>query len=81
MKRKSKDTVFRMYKTKGPDLLFPLYNILQGELNRILSTQIYVEALSKIELKYKDEDGEERFKLNGMLWNEIDGIIGDSLRD
>lgn len=31
MKIKSKDIVFRMYKTKGPDLLLPLYNILQGE--------------------------------------------------
>ena len=81
MKRKSKDIVFRMYKTKGPDLLLPLYNILQGELNRILSNSTYVNALSEIELKYKDEDGEERSKLNGMLWDEIDGIIGDSLRD
>ena len=81
MKKKSKDIVFRMYKTKGPDLLLPLYNILQGELDRILSTSTYVEALSKIELKYKDEDGEERSKLNGMLWDEIDGIIGDSLRN
>lgn len=81
MKRKSKDIVFRMYKTKGPDLLIPLYNILQGELDRILSTSTYVNALSKIKLKYKDEDGEERSKLNGMLWDEIDGIIGDSLRD
>lgn len=78
---KTKDTVFRMYKTKGPDLLLPLYNILQGELNRILSSSTYVNALSKIEFKYKDEDGEERSKLNGMLWAEIDGIIGDSLRD
>lgn len=78
---KTKGTVFRMYKTKGPDLLLPLYNILQGELNRILSSSTYVNAISKIELKYKDEDGEERFKLNGMLWYEIDGIIGDSLRD
>ena len=78
---KTKGIVFRMYKTKGPDLLLPLYNILQGELNRILSTQIYVKALSEIRFKYKDEDGEERSKLNGMLWDEIDGIIGDSLRD
>lgn len=81
MKRKNKDIVFRMYKTKGPDLLLPLYNILQGELNRILSNSTYVNSLSKIEFKYKDEDGEERSKLNGMLWDEIDGIIGDSLRD
>lgn len=81
MKKKNKDIVFRMYKTNGPDLLLPLYNILQGELNRILSNPTYVNALSKIELKYKDEDGEERSKLNGKLWNEIDGIIGDSLRD
>lgn len=81
MKRKNKDIVFRMYKTKGPDLLLPLYNILQGELNRILSNSTYVNALSKIELKYKDEDGEEKSKLNGMLWDEIDRIIGDSLRD
>ena len=78
---KTKDFVFRMYKTKGPDLLLPLYNILQEELNRILSNSTYVEALSKIEFKYKDKDGEERSKLNGMLWDEIDGIIGDSLRD
>ena len=49
---KTKDTVFRMYKTKGPDLLLPLYNILQRELDRILATPTYVEALSKIELKY-----------------------------
>ena len=80
MKIKSKDIVFRMYKTKGPDLLLPLYNILQGELNRILSTPTYVEALSKIELKYKNENGEEHSKLNGMLWREIHEIIGDSLR-
>ena len=76
-----KDIVFRMYKTKGPDLLLPLYNILQGELNRILSNSTYVDALSKIEFKYKGENGEERSKLNGMLWDEIDGIVGDSLRD
>lgn len=37
MKIKSKDIVFRMYKTKGPDLLLPLYNILQGEQNPIHS--------------------------------------------
>lgn len=80
MKIKSKDIVFRMYKTKGPDLLLPLYNILQGELNRILSTPTYVEALSKIEFKYKDENGEEQSKLNGMLWSEIHEIIGDSLK-
>lgn len=80
MKRKSKDIVFRMYKTKGPDLLLPLYNILQGELNRILSIPTYVEALSKIEFKYKDENGEEQSKLNGMLWSEIHEIIGDSLK-
>lgn len=80
MKIKSKDIVFRMYKTKGPDLLLPLYNILQGELNRILSTPTYVEALSKIELKYKNENGEEHSKLNGMLWREIHEIIGDSLK-
>jgi len=55
MKKKSKDIVFRMYKTKGPDLLLPLYSILQGELDRILSTSTYVEALSKIELKYKND--------------------------
>ena len=79
MKIKSKDIVFRMYKTKGPDLLLPLYNILQGELNRILSTPTYVEALSKIELKYKNEKGEEQSKLNGMLWREIHEIIGESL--
>lgn len=79
MKRKSKDIVFRMYKTKGPDLLLPLYNILQGELDRILSTPTYVEALSKIEFKYKDENDEEQSKLNGMLWREIHEIIGDSL--
>lgn len=78
---KTKDTVFRMYKTKGPDLLLPLYNILQGELDRILSTPTYVEALSKIELKYKDENGKQQSKLNGMLCAEIDGIIGKSLRD
>ena len=80
MKIKSKDIVFRMYKTKGPDLLLPLYNILQGELNRILSIPTYVEALSKIELKYKTENGEEHSKLNGMLWREIHEIIGDSLK-
>ena len=40
-----------------------------------------MEALSKIELKYKDENGKEQSKLNGMLWAEIDGIIGKSLRD
>ena len=80
MKIKSKDIVFRMYKTKGPDLLLPLYNILQGELDRILSTPTYVEALSKIELKYKNEKGEEHSKLNGMLWREIHEIIGDSLK-
>lgn len=77
---KTKDTVFRMYKTKGPDLLLPLYNILQGELDRILATPTYVEALSKIEFKYKDENGEEHSKLNGMLWREIHEIIGDSLK-
>ena len=77
---KTKDTVFRMYKTKGPDLLLPLYNILQAELNRILSTPIYVRALSKIEFKYKNENGEEQSKLNGMLWSEIHEIIGDSLK-
>ena len=81
MKIKSKDIVFRMYKTKGPDLLLPLYNILQGELNRILSIPTYVEALSKIELKYKTENGKEQSKLNGMLWREIHEIIGDSLKD
>ena len=80
MKIKSKDIVFRMYKTKGPDLLLPLYNILQGELDRILSTPTYVEALSKIELKYKNEKGKELSKLNGMLWREIHEIIGDSLK-
>lgn len=80
MKIKSKDIVFRIYKTKGPDLLLPLYNILQGELNRILSTPTYVEALSKIEFKYKNEKGEEHSKLNGMLWKEIHEIIGDSLK-
>ena len=80
MKIKSKDIVFRMYKTKGPDLLLPLYNILQGELNRILSTPTYVEALSKIELKYKNENGEKQSKLNGMLWREIHEIIGESLK-
>lgn len=80
MKRKSKDIVFRMYKTKGPDLLLPLYNILQGELNKILSTPAYVKALSKIEFKYKNEKGEEHSKLNGMLWREIHEIIGDSLK-
>ena len=77
---KTKGTVFRIYKTKGPDLLLPLYNILQGELDRILSTPTYVEALSKIELKYKNENGEEQSKLNGMLWSEIHEIIGDSLK-
>ena len=77
---KTKDTVFRMYKTKGPDLLLPLSNILQAELNRILSTPIYVRALSKIEFKYKNENGEEQSKLNGMLWSEIHEIIGDSLK-
>lgn len=80
MKIKSKDTVFRMYKTKGPDLLLPLYNILQGELDRILSTPTYVEALSKIEFKYNDDNGEEHSKLNGVLWREIHEIIGDSLK-
>ena len=77
---KTKDTVFRMYKTKGPDLLLPLYNILQRELDRILATPTYVEALSKIEFKYKNENGKEQSKLNGMLWSEIHEIIGDSLR-
>lgn len=77
---KTKGTVFRMYKTKGPDLLLPLYNILQGELNRILSSPTHVEALSKIEFKYKNENGEEQSKLNGMLWREIHEIIGDSLK-
>ena len=76
---KTKGTVFRIYKTKGPDLLLPLYNSLQGELDRILSTPTYVEALSKIEFKYKDKNGEEQSKLNGMLWKEIHEIIGDSL--
>ena len=80
MKIKNKDIVFRMYKTKGPDLLLPLYNILQGELDRILSTPTYVEALSKIEFKYKNEKGKELSKLNGMLWREIHEIIGDSLK-
>ena len=78
---KTKDTVFRMYKTKGPDLLLPLYNILQRELDRILATPTYVEALSKIEFKYKNENGKEQSKLNGMLWSEIHEIIGDSLKD
>ena len=77
---KTKDTVFRMYKTKGPDLLLPLYNILQRELDRILATPTYVEALSKIELKYKNENGKEQSKLNGMLWSEIHEIIGESLK-
>ena len=77
---KTKDAVFRMYKTRGPDLLLPLYNILQDELNRILSTPTYVEALSKIEFKYKNEKGEEQPKLNGVLWKEIHEIIGDSLK-
>lgn len=77
---KTKGTVFRIYKTKGPDLLLPLYNILQGELDRILSTPTYVEALSKIELKYNDDNGEEHSKLNGILWREIHEIIGDSLK-
>lgn len=77
---KTKGTIFRIYKTKGPDLLLPLYNILQGELDIILSTPTYVEALSKIELKYKNENGEEQSKLNGILWREIHEIIGDSLK-
>ena len=70
-----------MYKTKGPDLLLPLYNILQRELDRILATPTYVEALSKIEFKYKDGNGEVKSKLNGMLWREIHEIIGASLND
>ena len=78
---KTKNTVFRMYKTKGPDLLLPLYNILQRELDRILATPTYVEALSKIEFKYKDGNGEVKSKLNGMLWREIHEIIGASLND
>ena len=77
---KTKDTVFRMYKTKGPDLLLPLYNILQREFDRILATPTYVEALLKIELKYKNENGKEQSKLNGMLWSEIHEIIGESLK-
>ena len=81
MKKQSKNTVFRMYKTKGADLLIPLYNILQGELNRILSTPTYVDALSKIDFKYRGENGKEQTKLNGMLWKEIHEIIGDSLKD
>ena len=77
---KTKDTVFRMYKTKGPDLLLPLYNILQRELDRILATPTYIEALSKIEFKSKNENGKEQSKLNGMLWSEIHEIIGESLK-
>ena len=70
---------FVCIKQKVPILLLPLYNILQRELDRVLSTPAYVNALSKIELKYKDEDGEEKSKLKGTLWKEIHEIIGDSL--
>ena len=49
-------------------------------MDRILSTPTYVEALLKIEFKYKNENGEEQSKLNGMLWREIHEIIGKSLK-
>ena len=81
MKKKNKDTVFRMYKTKGPSSLLPIYQKLQKELNLILSTSTFVDALSNINLKYIDNNGEEKSKLNGMLWKEINEILGDYLKD
>lgn len=81
MKKKNKNTVFRMYKTKGPNSLLPIYQTLQKELNLILSTPIFVDALSNIHLKYVDNNGEEKSKLNGVLWKEINEILGDYLKD
>lgn len=81
MKKKNKNTVFRMYKTKGPNSLLPLYQTLQKELNLILSTPIFVDALSNIHLKYVDNNGEEKSKLNGVLWKELNAILGDYLKD
>ena len=81
MKKKNKDTVFRMYKTKGPNSLLPIYQTLQQELNLILSTPTFANALANINLKYIDNDGEEKSKLNGVLWKEISVILGDYLKD
>ena len=81
MKKKNKDTVFRMYKTKGPSSLLPIYQKLQKELNLILSTPTFVDALLNINLKYVDTNGEEKSKLNGVLWKEINEILGDYLKN
>ena len=81
MKKKNKDTVFRMYKTKGPSSLLPIYQKLQQELNLILSTPTFVDALVNINLKYIATNGEEKSKLNGVLWKEINEILGDYLKD
>ena len=59
----------------------PIYQTLQQELNLILSTPTFVDALSKINLKYIDNNGEGKSKLNGVLWKEISVILGDYLKD
>lgn len=70
----------RSYKTSGCDKLIPLYDLMQNELNKILSNPAYVNKIAKIKFTYINENGNELKKQPGTLWQELKAIIGNPLK-
>lgn len=68
--------IVRSFKINAPEFIVPIYEILQYQLDQILSNQMIVNNLMKINLK--NNDG--RFRQKGYLEQEIKPLLHDHLK-
>lgn len=79
MKIKRKQVLTRSFKSNAPTWIKPIYTTVQIALDSVLSNSIYTSKLIKLKLKYYNKNGNLVNKQRGILWTEIQAIIGNPL--
>lgn len=81
MKIKRKQKINRSFQSKAPNWIKPIYNTVQEALNSVLANDQYVNQLLKLQLTQVNQDGTHSKKARGVLWHEIQTVIGNPLKN
>lgn len=80
MKIKSSKTPTRSFISIAPNWIKPIYDVVQTNLNNVLTNSSYTNQLINLPLTKIRKDGKVGKRPNGELWHDIQTIIGNPLK-
>ena len=80
MKIKSSKTPTRSFISIAPNWIKPIYDVVQTNLNNVLTNSNYTNQLINLPLTKIRKDGKVGKRPNGELWHDIQTIIGNPLK-